>query len=407
MGLYIATTGAVAPCCEYDGEIGHLPGDDLAALWTSDRWESLRADFRNARKHPACWKCFEREDHTRESIRTQLNRAITGNDPSVMAALITKTPEQPTYLDLRPSNICNLACRSCGHAYSSRWYKDAKAMGATTAPRAEIRSFPTPEDALTQTGPLVDKATHLYFAGGEPLLMPEHRHLLKRLIAAGRTDVAMSYNTNLTSLSLAGESIVELWKNFTNLSIEISIDAVGDRGALVRHGFDWEQFQANLRTLVSACPQARIRFGVTVSVMNILVLPTLIETLVERGFAGPHSFHLHPLQQPDHYRCQILPKALKVKAERDLRACVTRLSKDRGEPYDDLTSMCEAVIEFMWAADQTHLLRRFRRRMAALDQLRRENSLETLPELASILRPGLIDRYQIWRQKMRTNSLGQ
>jgi organic radical activating enzyme len=81
----------------------------------------------------------------------------------------------------------------------------------------------TETDMWEQLVPHLDYVEQIYFAGGEPLLMEEHYHILEELVRS-RFDVRLIYNTNFThTQSQRTFSVFEYWKQF---------DSVSNRGQL-------------------------------------------------------------------------------------------------------------------------------------------------------------------------------
>jgi hypothetical protein len=98
----------------------------------------------------------------------------------------------------------------------------------------------------------------IYFAGGEPLIMDEHYIILEKLIAAGRTDVILRYNTNFSHIQFKKWDLVKLWAPFINcaknpkgrVQLFASLDAVGPVAELARHGTVWENVYNNIETAI-------------------------------------------------------------------------------------------------------------------------------------------------------------
>ena len=99
-----------------------------------------------------------------------------------------------------------------------------------------------------QLEPHFDTVERIYFAGGEPLMMEEHYRILKRLIKMGRSEVVLIYNTNLSTLNLKKDSVLDLWPQFDRVVIEASLDGSGERGEFVRKGLVWEEWKENRNT---------------------------------------------------------------------------------------------------------------------------------------------------------------
>ena len=105
-----------------------------------------------------------------------------------------------TYWDIRFSNLCNLSCRSCGHIFSSSWYKDQVALaGPEWAKNNSVLNYAGrfETDMMEQLMEHLDYVEQIYFAGGEPLMMDEHYVILDELERRGRFDVRLIYNTEL------------------------------------------------------------------------------------------------------------------------------------------------------------------------------------------------------------------
>ncbi len=382
VNLHVAANGAIAPCCEFAGSLGTVRGTTLAAAWNGAAMAAIRDSFRAGQPVEGCWKCVDRERTEGHSLRLD-NLAVAGLMPEPVGGVPTASPF-PRTLDLRFSNLCNFRCRTCWHGASSKWFADGKAIGLLAGDTAELRSFADLDDAVGQIAGGLHDLRVLYFAGGEPLLMPEHHALLERLIAGGRTDVALSYNTNLSVTAFRGRSILDLWAQFPRLRIEASVDGAGARGAFIRKDFDWPSFVANVAAIRRACPHAIISFGVTVSVFNVMTLTDLLAALAAACAASPDSVHLHSLQEPLFYRTQILPRAMKQRAAGSIAALIARTAHAASPGQRLLTQRLMGVVRYMNAEDQTAQIPRFLERSARLDAVRREDWRVVLPELAPL-----------------------
>ena len=176
---------------------------------------------------------------------------------------------------MRFSNICNFKCRTCNAENSTLWYDDElKIKSIKHAKVLTIDSFnPKIFDELDELIPFVK---YIYFAGGEPLLDKNHYLFLEKLILQNRTDIVLSYNTNLSTLMYQNWNALELWQKFKNVKLSISIDAIADKLELIRKGSNWNQIQKNLKLLLVFCPHILIEIYPTVSVLNCYHLPELI-----------------------------------------------------------------------------------------------------------------------------------
>ena len=386
---YVATTGKIAPCCEYDADFGNIADVTLEEVWKGKETQELRRKFLAGEKAQACWKCFDRDKNEGDSQR-QINNALFSDWVDRIAGHQLQPdsgPQYPATLDLRFSNLCNFKCRSCWHGSSSKWFVDGKAIRVTAGDTAEIRSFDKTEDIAAHLLPYIAGLEDIYFAGGEPLMMAEHYTLLNLLIEHKRTDVRLRYTTNMSLTHFRGQSIYDLWQKFDNIRVEASVDASGARGAIIRNGFDWETFVENIVGLRSQCPHVELHFGMTISAFNILELPQLMEDLRDKCAARPAEFHTHSLQEPGFLRSQILPPKLKKRASATIDDYIDRLTKAGDMNAQDLEIMREkldGIKAYMNTQDLQQQIGKFKARVEKLDSLRAENSQETFPELREI-----------------------
>ncbi|RWC10674.1 MAG: twitch domain-containing radical SAM protein [Mesorhizobium sp.] len=385
INLHVATDGAISPCCEFDGSIGHVRKEGLKGAWSSEALQQIRHRF--ARQEPVgqCWKCFDRDEREGDSLRQQMNRQFSAWHRRLASAdePFAAAPASRAALDVRFSNLCNFKCRSCWHGASSKWFTDGRAIGVTAGDKAEIKSFASATEMMDQMSGWIDNIESIYFAGGEPLLMEEHYRLLDALIEAGRTHVSLRYNTNMSVTGLGGRSIFQLWNAFENVSVQASVDDTGARGALIRHGFDWPLFVDNIIRLRRECPGVDLEFGITVSALNVSTLVELLDALRHECEARASEIHMHSLQEPKFMRTQVLPQRQKRKIEQKLRSFLAQ--SEPGAGAEQMQRYVNGVIGYMRSEDLASELPRLAKRMDALDRLRSESTSNVLTEIGPIL----------------------
>lgn len=397
INLHVSTDGVLSPCCEFKGGYGHLSKDTMQSAWQSPALAAIREAFLQGRALPGCQKCVDREAHEGSSLRLESNQRFA----DAMARLTDRgqPPAFPTALDLRFSNLCNFKCRSCWHGASSKWFADGQAIGLIVSDRPKVSSFSGVDDFLAQVAPGLDQVEDLYFAGGEPLLMPEHFRLLERLIEIGKTDLVLRYNSNLSVTTFKGRSMLALWAQFPHIELHASVDAAGALGAYLRSGFDWNLFVDNVQAVRAKCPHVKIRFGITVSALNVLRLVELFEALEASCQARVEDFFLHSLQDPLLYRTQILPKKLKRLAATRLEEwmlCLARRTDLSAGAREQIIQSVTGVIQYMMAQELPGARRQFVKRTRQLDRLRDENGADVLNELgATLKRPRFFGRLRM------------
>ena len=104
---------------------------------------------------------------------------------------------------------------SIGVGLSSSWYSDNKELASNERLKeigsdyynnvdkdrtSSLISVNDKVSFLELLQPHYDCVDEIYFAGGEPLVMPEHYQILDKLLELGRTDVNIRYSTNFSKM---------------------------------------------------------------------------------------------------------------------------------------------------------------------------------------------------------------
>jgi MoaA/NifB/PqqE/SkfB family radical SAM enzyme len=288
------------------------------------------------------------------------------------------------YWDFRFSNLCNFKCRSCGPRYSSAWVPDAKKLGYTDQEKVwSIENV----DQQTNFDFLKEQVQHvqkIYFAGGEPLLMPEHWQTLDMLVANNRFDVKLSYNTNLSSLTYGKKNVLDYWRQWEWGKLEVwpSIDEIGDRAELIRSGTVWTKVEENLKELTKL-DNVIIRPGITVGAWNVFRLPEIINHLISIGVVKEKlqhkNFFFNILQHPSHYHVHILPDAFKKQTVKKLTQFIERHNKKYNT---DINYLFTHILHELDQPHDAEALKKFHAVTDQVDTLRNENIFEVIPELA-------------------------
>jgi radical SAM protein with 4Fe4S-binding SPASM domain len=384
-------TGEAYPCCHAEmkvGQIGNCKTNTLAEIWNSPEQRQLRVDMLSETPNAACGRCYEQEESGFFSGRRSANKHHGHHIDRVNATDDVGYTEQfeMTYWDLRFSNLCNLSCRSCGHIFSSSWYKDqtelaGPAWAKQNKPLNYAGRFAT--DMWEQLIEHIDHVEQIYFAGGEPLMMEEHYLILEELERRERFDVRLIYNTNFTQTRLKDRTVFDYWRKFDSVAVGASLDASGSRGEYIRKGTDWAVVEANRREMMEICPKVDFYISPTLSIMNAMHLPDFHKDWVEKGLLRPQDLNVNILQDPAYLRVDVATAEYK----KQIQTCYEE-HLEWLRPLDQLTRATvgfESAITFMNSTDNTHLLDTFWRKTHELDSIRYEKLLDVIPELKAIV----------------------
>ena len=379
--------GKTMLCCDspWEDHIGDLRENSLEEVWNSEKMKQVRLNMLNGKKCSQCVRCYEKEEKGHDSLRVRSNKdwlqphwdkvANTNPDGSLDDLHIV-------YLDFRFSNVCNLRCRYCGPELSSNWYADAKASTFNISPTERVIQIRKDVDNfMEEFDPMLEHIEQIYWAGGEPIMMDEHWGIMNRLVEMGKTDIRIFYNTNFTTLTYKKHNVLDLWKNFDNISVGASLDAEGVRGEYQRKGTVWADVESNIKQLKETSPEVDFYISATVSAYNAWHITDFHRSWVDKGYIKPADWYMNVLLNNQRFRMSVLPETLKNEIKYKWEKHLSWL-----EPQDHIgraTEGYKSAIKFL-DDDHTHLLNEFKAFNLEFDKLRDENFDEVYPELKGI-----------------------
>ena len=391
MHLHAFPDGRAYPCCFAQDKfpVGDLNKQSLKEVWDGDAMKQLRVRMLNNEKSKECVKCYDQEKSGFFSLRLSSNKhfghnigLVDSTQPNGSVDFVMK------YWDIRFSNLCNMACRSCGTWFSSNWYEDHKKITGSPPPHAKImRVGRSSNDLWEQMLENFDNTEQFYFAGGEPILMEEHYRILKELDKRKMYHVRLIYNTNFSKTKFKDIDVFELWNKFDSVSVGASLDAEGSRAELMRKGTVWKETVANRKRMMEVCPQVDFYISSTVGLLNSLHITDFHRNWVNQGLIKPMDFNFNLLQYPDWQRMDNLPEEYKSMVKEKFQKQIDWL-KDK-DPLTRASKGYEAAVDWLYRRDKSSNLPYFFKRTRLYDKIRNENTLEVFPEWKE-----LFDKYE-------------
>jgi sulfatase maturation enzyme AslB (radical SAM superfamily) len=254
-------------------------------------------------------------------------------------------------------------------------------MGNTNSVNSSLR-LQQRKSALVEILEYLPFAEKIYFAGGEPLLAVEHYEILKTLIACGNTDLEVFYNTNFTTLQYRDISVLDLWKNFSNIKIGASLDAMGPVAEYVRHGTKWKTIESNLKLVKTHCLNVNFTVTSTVGLLNVSSLIDLQKSWHTNHILELSKFSLSTIISPDHLTVSALPMEHKKRLDILIKNHIVWCQK---EGNNKLADQWNNVLKYMWSRNNSHHLTEFKRLTAIMDKHRKESLSQAIPELENLL----------------------
>ncbi len=388
--LHVMPDSTVTPCCvwPYDDVFADGKTQTLREVWNSEKMRQLRQSMLNGRPSQGCDRCYTLEKAGFSSLRKTTNQRFAHAASTAVATTADgMLPDLSLrYIDIRFSNLCNFRCRGCSPSLSSSWYEDHQRLYDYKSEKPRVVSIAADAPTFwTELKSIIPGAEFIYFGGGEPLIAREHFEVLKLLIDQGKTQIDLSYNTNLSTLSYGDHDLAAMWSKFRHVTVGVSLDDIGPRAEYFRKGTDWKIIHKNIDRLIRDFPAIGRYVNCTVSVHNAYYLPEIVEWLVANKVIVPAAFNVNMLLDPEEYVLHVLPKPLKDRIRQRL---IEYSDRHRSVPgWHHIVDSFRKVIAFMDQTDDSQKLTTFRTRTHTLDKIRRESFSDVFPELREMMEP--------------------
>lgn len=375
--FYANPDGSVLPCCigDHRKPLGNIQQTSIINVWNNEQYKKMRLNMLEGIRCEECNSCYQSEDAGVNSFRQSVNKDYAeffnfADETNADGSLDTMKLK---YLDIRWSNICNFKCRSCSSTYSSSWATEDNKQGQNKS--VFIFAGGNNNDLLyDQIKPYISEVKEIYFAGGEPLLMDKHYDILKHLIDINNTDIKIRYNTNLSSLTFKNISVIELWKKFSNVHLNVSLDSWGDRAEYIREGTEWKTIIDNINTVKTNCPHIHLGVSSVVSAFNVYTLPEFTDYLLDNHLVDASSINFYSLIHPNFYSFDIF--------DIETKASIIKKLSERNYKNNIKTRINNVIRQLESSTANDELRKQFKYHTDHFDSIRNKTFINTFPELS-------------------------
>ena len=310
--------GRNSPCAFGAGEWhhGHLTPEQR---WASRELNQLRQDFINNQRPSECRRCWDEEDAGKQSLRQrQLEYFPKDYNDFILSGKWKHGPKTAVF---KVSNVCNLACRSCGgwdsntfapegeyylNQYNTKMLHDGKL-------KSWNRFMPvlSPKHMdFSQYHKIAANLEKIDFFGGEPFLNITQLDLLEFLVAQGISkNITLYYSTNCTNKPTP--RLQRAWNKFKKIEIAMSIDGIESEFEYLRWPGKWNDVVENIAYIQNLKNQLDCEIytmaSPTFSIMNALVADKLVTWLKEN--IGP--YYATMVTSPSYLAVHIAPDEVK------------------------------------------------------------------------------------------------
>lgn len=395
------TDGTALLCCVSSPNTGvNLNHSTINDAKNSEYFKEARLALLNGEKFRGCSVCWREEEVGVKSHRNNENRLWDDLLTKELVDEIVKnthddgTIDNDLYtLDFRLGNTCNLACVMCRPQDSSKWLNEAKKLSNELETNAKwdwkhkstinLDNFEwyKRQEFLEDFYESCGNMRLMIFAGGEPLLIKEHKEMIKEMVKRGHAgNIQVNYHTNAT---IYDTELMELWKHFKKVELFLSIDGIDKVTEFVRYPSNFKVIENNLRRYDdNASDNMSFKILYTVQALNIYYLPEFADWLDSQNYKKiivrkKHEtiFHTGVLWGPNYLSTKILPKHVKE--------VITKKLTDYVESKKEILNVWNflEMVNLMNSEDNSSLMKEFDEYLIKIDLYRNLNHKKTFEEL--------------------------
>jgi len=388
-----------------DGIAMNMRDHTIEEVWNSEHMRSTRLQMLKGEIPESCRKCFVEEERgiiSKRQWETEVWQKRLDID-----SIVAQTDEQGNlpvnipYFDLRLGNLCQLKCIMCSPHDSSSWIKDWKLQYPTYKNQSlkQDQSWDTSFDyTWYKKGSFIDSMKdqakyikELYFAGGEPLLIPEHYAILEFMVEEGYAkDCCIRYNSNGLELP---DKLFSLWSHFKEVTFNFSIDAYGDKNDYIRYPSKWETVQNNIHKLDKCDANIYVNVAAAVQFFNVLYIDELAKWKLSQNFSkvnampfGGGLIGTHLVYLPNYMNIRVLPQNLKELAKQRIESFIDSQKFNTFWIQHPMgMKRWQGIVDYMMAEDWSERLPALVEYIETNDKTRGTDFRKTFPEIGKVI----------------------
>lgn len=421
--IEINTLGDYKICClanfdndygmanDKDGNIMNVLTHSIEEAINSETHKNHRLQLKQNIKVTRCRNCYDAEESTKgldewgsahvkkwgKSKRQRVNSLTAKQIPEYVTLKNVESVTAPdgsssakvVDLGIRFGNLCNQKCIMCSPEFSSLWYDDHMALYGTD----DVKGHYTNNIVTDTRGKnkldfskwwespiwwermesIAPNLRHMYFTGGEPLIVPAMQEILNRLIARDfAKNITLRFDTNL---SVINTKVIEKFKHFKKINFCVSVDDVDDRYELIRFPGKYNNLINNVKQIQDSGLEIHY-FSLCIGVASIYSAVRITEIAEQLGINTEFRF----LEGPGWHDIRSLPRSAKQEVI-DKYNSLMHHSPNRTKWYKAIIKLLEKYMDY----EHIPRLRKFVSNMNKLDALRGTNWRMVLPDVQDIL----------------------
>lgn len=368
----------------------------FSEFYNSPYMVNLRRDLATGKKPSNCEVCWKLEAAGINTLRQDQLRQFLNAEGEYGAHLMIEESRRNGFrikgvekLDFRLGTLCNLKCRMCMAANSSKIWAEYVENKEELAPYPvlylgvedyyrEKKEVATLEDLLSISYSL----NRIGVSGGEPNLSLLLMDYLEKLVELGLSkNILLKINTNAV---LNAPRLMRVYKEFRRVELLLSIDGTQGVQEYIRHPSKWAQIEntvLELKEHFAGTDPAKYRIlaAPTYQALNILNLRELVLWCEKIGIEWSL---FHKIIDPDYLQVDVLPAEIRELAAQRLESFLSErhFSSVGAQEIGFIIHHLRNSLPF-----DSSKLATFLNYNGTLDRIRREKFAEGCPELHDLL----------------------
>jgi sulfatase maturation enzyme AslB (radical SAM superfamily) len=371
----------------------------------------FRFDILAGNKNPICNDCHQMDQHRKLSGRLkQLLKVGVDQDN------FDKTVKSSTYLDkfhssfetqgltdLHPidwqidlGNYCNSACVFCDPISSSKLATEFKKLKIIdSVPKKSWTQDPAMVDKFIQSVCTLNNIQYMHFIGGETLITPAFKHIIKALISNGVSkSISLGFTTNLT---VWDDELIELFKQFSQIYVGLSVESMDPINDYVRYPSQIDQVKNVLSRWLTISEENNwlVQLRITPTCLTINSLITVYSYAYEYDLSVESCNFLN---RPEFMRPSVLPQTIRDSIIKSLESWIQMHSdriknnqiinnRDPNVAKQHIIQDAESYVNYLKnEPDESHRAPALVEYLKRLESLRGNSILDYLPQYEEFFR---------------------
>lgn len=371
----------------------------------------LRKDLLEGKNIDSCSQCKEMEQHSKVSGRqkqllktgirleefessTQSSTFYNEFKNSYINNGATNLMPQDWQIDL--GNFCNSACIFCGPNNSSKLATEFKKLGLITKlPTKNWADDPKMLEGFIEILNEAKNIAYLHFLGGETIITPAFKKILKKLIEKGlHKKASIGFTTNLTVWQ---PEIIELLAQFKEINLGMSLECFHEVNEYLRWPSKINEVKEVLEKWMQIAAKHKwlVQLRITPTVFSIAHLKNVYDYAFKRN-VGVESCNF--LTNPHFMKISLLPYEIREKISIEIQEWVDSHkdynkeeqivnTRDRNQVRQYILQDAMSYINYMKnVPEEMHLWKDLVVYLKKLESSRNNTILDYTPEYEKFLR---------------------